>query len=169
MTKLKNIKKLLIEIAQQIAQNEDICKLIYNDSSSALEESYNGPLELDALINEHYISFYPPVETGIKDNQRNTFMIILLDSIDLDREDNNTTGQINIYITTDVNHILLTKNRNRLIELADKIINTLEDTKFSVASTLMPVYCNHVMIDELRAGYRIGFNFADQESVKAEI
>lgn len=66
MKTLKNIKKCVMEIAQTLAQNENIVKLLYNDNSNALNQPKPN-VSLNQLITDHYICVCAPVESGIKD------------------------------------------------------------------------------------------------------
>ena len=67
MKTLKHIKKSVMEIAQLLAQNENIIKLLYNDKVTALLDD-KPDVTLNTLIQEHYICICAPVESGIKDS-----------------------------------------------------------------------------------------------------
>ena len=54
MKTLKNIKKSVMEIAQLLAQNETIVKLLYNDEPSALNDAA-PQVDLNELIQNNYI------------------------------------------------------------------------------------------------------------------
>ena len=66
MKSLKNIKKSVMEIAQLLAQDEEIVKLLHNDEPTALNDAVPS-VDLNTLIQEHYICICAPVEDGIKD------------------------------------------------------------------------------------------------------
>ena len=168
MTTLKNIKKAPLEMGQLLANNNKLCNLLYLDIPSALEETSISH-SLNDLINDHYITIYPPVETAIKDNTRNSFLIILLDNVNLQVADNNTRANFVVYVTTDVDHILLNNNKNRLLEMCDEVIKTLNGVKLSSAGIVQVSSIAHVMLSEFRAGYRISLSLTDQASRKAEI
>lgn len=168
MKTLKNIKKSVMEIAQTLAQNEDIVKLLYNDKSSALTDD-PPDVDLNTLIQENYICICAPVEDGIKDQWKNTFLTILLDTGFFGRQDDNTAVTIKIYISTDRQHLLLDDNKNRLFELMDQVINTLDQMKISTAGKLDCSNFAHTMLSEFRFAYVITFTFADQNARKVEI
>lgn len=167
MGKLANINKSVLQIGQLLAQNSKIASLLYYDTPDALEQDID--ISLNQLINDKYITVYPPVETAIKDITRNTFLIILLDNINLRYTDNNKSANITIYVSTDADHILLENNKNRLLELNDLIVETLDNKKLSSAGQIMISSISHVMLNEFRAGYRISLSLTDQEIRKAEI
>lgn len=166
MKTLKNIKKAPFEIGQILAANKEICALLLDDT--------NDPKAADATFNDlltkNYITIYPPVADGaIKDYTRNTYLVILIDAINTNANENNLSVSGTIYITTDESHILLTNNRNRLLELADKILQVLDGVKISSAGEIHVTDIMHIMLTNFRAGYRISFTFSDQQARKAEI
>ena len=167
--KLKNLKKTPIEIATILASNDDVVRLIYDDSSSALTKPQNYNIGVQELINLDYIGFYPATESGIKNIERNTFIIINLEDISLQNTDINTKATGAIYITTDKNHSLLDNNKLRLLELADAIDSCLENSKLSSAGKLYLTAINYVVFSDFRSGYRITFRLHDQETRKAEL
>ena len=82
-----------------------------------------------------YISFFPPVENRIEQYGRNTFISILLDTA-LDAGDNNTRSNLVIYVSTDEEHLLLNENKNRLLEMCDKINSLLDGKKLTTSGEL---------------------------------
>lgn len=166
MKNLVNIKKIPFEIAQLLAGNPNFCSLILDDSDDP------GKVEtsLTELLNSHYLTIYPPVnDGGITDYGRNTYVVILLDSITTESQDNNMNVTGYIYITTDNSHILLSQNRSRLLELADVVLQTLNGAKLTSAGQMEIGSITHVMISNFRAGYRINFTVTDQQTERAEI
>lgn len=165
---LKNIKKAALEIGQLLAADEILCNLLYIDTPNALQQTGHS-YSLNDMINDKYITVYPPVETTIKDIERNSFLVILLDNINLRVTDNNIRASFTIYTTTDSDHILLLENKNRLLEMCDRIIQVLDQAKLSSAGAIEIGSVSHVMLSEFRAGYRISLNITDQTNRKAEI
>lgn len=166
--RLKNLKKAPMEIASLLAADEKVVKLIYNDSSSALTESFS-PVSMQDLINQDYIGFYPAIESGIKDIERNTFIIISTEDFSLAQNGINTTVSGSIYITTDKAHSLLANGAIRLLELIDAIDSCLENQKLSSAGKISLVDVQYVTFSDFRCGYRIGFRLIDQQNRKAEL
>lgn len=166
--RLKNLKKAPMEIASLLATDEKVVKLIYNDSPSALTESFS-PVSMQDLINQDYIGFYPAIESGIKDIERNTFIIINTEDFSLAQAGINTTVSGSIYVTTDKAHSLLTNGAIRLLELVDAIDSCLENQKLSSAGKISLVDVQYVTFSDFRCGYRIGFRLIDQQNRKAEL
>lgn len=165
---LVNIKKAALEIGQLLAADSTLCNLLYIDTPDALQQE-NNSYSLNDMINNKYITVYPPVETAIKDTERNSFLVILLDNINLRVIDSNVHASFTIYATTDSDHILLNDNKNRLLEMSDRIIQILDQAKLSSAGAIEVNSISHVMLSEFRAGYRISLSITDQTTRKAEI
>ena len=169
MKKLINLKKVVMEIAQILAKDESLCRLLINDGPDAMDVPVEKVINLNDLISDNYISIVPPVENRIEDWGRNTFISIILDSANLQAREGNTNGTIILYVSTNADHLLLNDNKNRLLEMADIIIEDLDATKVSAAGQLSVNYMTHVMLSEFHAAYRIQINISDQQMRKAEI
>lgn len=167
--KLKNIKKIPFEIASVLVSNEDVVKLIYDDDPSVLLKKNKINISMEELIQKNYIGFYPATETGINSIDRNTFIIINLEDINLQNTDININTSGAIYITTDKAHCLLNNNKLRLLELADVIEDVLENQKLSSAGKIILTSVNYVVFSDFRSGYRINFRCSDQQTRKAEL
>ena len=167
MKTLSNIKKIPVEIAVVLAQNETIARLLLNDTADALERSAPEH-DLNFLIQEHYISFFPPVENRIEQYGRNNFISILLDTA-LDAGDNNTRSNLVIYVSTDEEHLLLNENKNRLLEMCDKINSLLDGKKLTTSGELRITSFSHVMLSEFHSSYRISANISDQKKGNSDI
>lgn len=167
--KLKNLKKAPFEIASLLASNEDVIRLIYDDEPSVLVNKKSIKIGIQELINSNYINFYPATESGIKENNRNTFIIINLEDFSLQGSDNNVSATGAIYITTDKSHSLLSNNKLRLLELADVIEDCLDNQKLSSAGAITLSSINYVVFSDFRCGYRINFRLNDQQKRKAEL
>ncbi len=168
MKTLRNVKKSVIEVAQLLAADPDILKLVYIDDPDALNQE-KPDISLNDLISQHYICVIPPIETGIVDSWRNTFITILLDNVYFNRNDDNTASALVIYVSTDEQHVLLVDNKMRTLEIIDRIIAILEGKKLSGAGTLSIDNFSHTMLSEFRSAYRISISFNDQNTKKVEI
>lgn len=165
---ITNIIKNITEIGQLLASNSTITRLVCYDTSDALERPIPD-VNYEDLVNQKLICLYPPVDNGIENITNNTYLILLLDNINLQYQDNNVGASFTLYITTDEGHSLLKSNKNRLHELLNQVIQTLDGVKLTSSGTLEVVMASHVMITEFRAGYRIKLTITDQYTRKAEI
>lgn len=168
MKPLTSLKTSVIEIASLLAQDSALVKLVYNDGVDALDRNVPAEVNLNYLIQNHYISVFPPVENRIEEYGRNTFLSILLDSL-VTSNTPNTRGNLVIYVSTTEAELLIKDNRNRLLEICDRIIFKLQDTKLSASGTINITSISHVMLSEFHTAYRINLNISDQSSVKGEM
>lgn len=168
MKTLKNIKKCVMEIAQTLAQNDNIVKLLYNDDPDALNQP-KPSVDLNTLIQEHYICVCAPVESGINNQWKNTFLTVLLDTAYFTGQDDNTNVSLKIYVSTDEQHLLINDNKNRLLELLDEVIGELDGFKISTAGQIEVKSFAHTMLSEFRFAYVIVIGFNDQNPRKVQI
>ena len=168
MSKIKTIKKIPMEVIRLLAQNQEIVKLLVNDAPSALSDpapSYT----LNQLIEDRYISAFPPTESSIEQWGRNTFLTVLLDAVSLHNINDNSHINLVLYVSTDVSTLVLDDNKNRLLELADRIVDTLDNAKTSVAGSLIVNSMDHVLLSNFHSAYAIHIVCYEQETRKAEI
>lgn len=168
MKTIKKIKTSMFEIAQILASDELLQKLLVIDSPNVLQIEIYTPKTLNEMLDEQYICLAPKLENALKKNDRNTFLIIQLDTGDL-RNASNMRIAGSIFIATDGDHILLKNNANRLWEILDRIIQDLDERKLSSAGAISVDTFNHVVYSEYTFGYRVNFSFKDQENRKAEL
>ena len=166
MRNLINIKRAVLEIANLLAQDEMLCKLLVNDTASAMTDAAPSKT-INDLIQENYISIFPPVENRIEEYGRNTFVSILVDNINGDSTTLHTT--IVVYVSTNADHILLNNNKNRLLEAVDRINTKLQNQKITAAGKLDITNISHVMLSEFHSGYKINIRFEDQATGNGEI
>lgn len=167
--KLKNLKKVPFEIATLLAADDTIVRLLYDDDPSALIKKTGISISMQELIASNYIGFYPATESGIKEINRNTFIIINLEDFNFTSAENNTSTSGAIYITTDKDHCALNNNSLRLLELVDRIEEVLDNKKLSSAGKIHINSANYVVFSDFRIGYRINFRIYDQQTRKAEL
>lgn len=167
--KLKNFKKCPMEIANILASNDTIVRLLYDDEPSVLVNRKSLNLSMQELIEQNYIGFYPATESGITNIERNTFVIINIEDFSLHDTDGNHRASGAIYITTDKAHCLLSNNKLRLLELVDEVDTALDGQKLSSAGKISITSVNYVVFSDFRCGYRINFRLHDQSNRKAEL
>ncbi len=167
---LRNLKKVPLEIVQLMYDNNLILNLIYNDERDALENPIPlAALPLEELIKQGYFSFYVPVEQHIDNPLRNTCLSIVLKYMDLEKSDLDIQAEGSIYILTDYQHILLEQNKNRILELADKVVEVLDNHKLSSSGAIMCTTVEYVAESNFHCVYKINFVINDQINRKAEL
>jgi len=168
MRNISNLKRSILEIAQVLAQDTNLCKLVYNDDTDPLNIPLPPEIDLNYLIQNHYFSIEPPVENRINDFDRNTFITILLDSVSPGAEQN-VYGYFYVYVTTNSDHLLIKDNKNRLLEMADEVMKALDEKKLSSAGALNFSSMQFTMLSDFHPSYRLSFRITDQVVRKAEI
>ena len=103
MSKLVNVKKARLEIANLLGQDKTLLSLLLNDKPSALtDEVVQGTkvMGLNELISKNYICFSTPLESAMKDISRNTFLLILVDNMTFAQSDGVRASFV-LYLSTD--------------------------------------------------------------------
>lgn len=167
MKPLINIKKAPLEVAQILAQNKVLVKLLTISTPDVLSTEGSLP-NLNTLISEQYINFFAPTEYGIANFDRAAQIAIFIDQINPRSTDSNIGSHLIVYFTTKTDNILLDENKNRLLEAVDCILQSLEEQKISASGLLSCISCTYVFFDDFHAGYRISFSFNDQQNRKVE-
>lgn len=167
MRPLTNIKKAPLEIAQLLANNKELVKLLVNDSPSALNEEITIP-DVNSLISDQYINFYGPTEYGIQNFDRTAFISVFIDNGSYNHTDKNMNVSVIVYYCTKTDSILLDNNKNRLLEAVDRIFDSLDQQKVSAAGKLEGSSINYVFLDDFHIGYRMRFTLNDQQNRKVE-
>lgn len=168
MVNLINIKKSPAEIATVLAKDDTIKKLLVVDSADALDKNIPEGVDLNYLLENHYISMEPPVENRIQQYDRNTFISILVDTVTPASEGNMRANYV-IYVSTNMDHQMLENNKNRLLELADRIIILLQNKKFTAAGQMNFSSMSHLMLSEFHSAYRLAFSMTDQQKKVGDI
>ena len=169
MSKLVNVKKARLEIASLLGQDKTLLSLLLNDKPSALtDEVVQGTkvMGLNELISKNYICFSTPLESAMKDISRNTFLVILVDSMTFAQSDGVRASFV-LYFTTDNAHILM--DGNRLLEGCDRIAEVLQDRKLSSAGQIKITSMQYVNFSTYRQGYAIYLSITDLQERQAEI
>ena len=179
MNKLINFKKLPYELASVIAHDAIVQRLLINDTVDALDEpipalsnlpdTSNPSSIAQYLIKENYVSIAAPTESGIENYTRNTFIIINIDSIDFHDGSENNAATGSIFFITDDEHQYLSNNRLRLFEIADAVINILDNRKFSSAGTFRVESLDTIFFSEFQRGYRLVFTLKDIDNTESAV
>ena len=165
MKTIRNLKKCALEMATLLAQDDIIKKLLITDTEKALQEPVPD-YSLNRLLEEHYVSIYPPVENRIEEYYRNTFLSILLDTI---IGQDYQTGNYLIYVSTDTAHISLINNQDRLLELVDRVCNILDGAKLTSAGEVSVTSVAYESLSDLHPAYRISVHVKDQIAPKGDL
>jgi len=164
--KILIIEKTLFEMGQVLSQNQNLQKLLVLDKND-MSESFT-PLTFQQLLDQEYISLAPRIESGLKNKDRNTFLVIHLNDMNLSTDETRASGYI--FVGTDYAHVILKNNKNRLLQLINEVTNSLDGIKLSAAGEIGITYASAVTYSESHFGYRISFNFNNQISIrKAEL
>lgn len=167
MKDINMISKTIFEIAQALAENQELQRLLIIDSPDVLKAPFR-PRNLNELLKDEYISLAPFVENGKIEIKRNTLLLVRLEDISFEEEEE-ADVKGSIYIATDKDHVLIDDNKNRLFEMINQVLHSIDSRKFSAAGKVEIYYTHPITYSEFTFGYRIMFRFSDQFHRKAEL
>lgn len=148
---LSNFNKLFVEFKTALLNDEVIRKLLFYDTPDALSRTAPTIEEVS-----NYIFVAPIMESGITDFGRNTYIMIDIPNIDLDDTDGSgLIGMIYITPVTNYEHWMLNDNKMRLFEIAERVLQDIDDRKFSPSGKSTVMSIERVLISKQLYGYAI--------------
>lgn len=162
MKDIINIEKGLWEIARILSSDENLQRLLIDDTYDLSDKNFT-PKMLNELIKDKYINIYPYTESGIKDFTRNTFLIVLPTTINF-TEDDNSIAFFSVFVWSDINHIILSDCRHRILQIVNLVTKDLDGRKLSAAGELRVQTISRSAVDSFHEVYRIDLRFSDQIS-----
>lgn len=149
---LKNIQKAIFEIRSLIQSIPEVRKLVYFDTKTALGENTPTITETQDhfTVSAVFDITEPPfdkntiVSVGYKKGNYNDELVMML-------------GMININILTKSELWELSDNKIRPLEIANSIINKLNNIKLSTSHKLLLVGIDLAILSDGTNGYTIAF------------
>lgn len=151
------IETVIYEIKDALLDDDKIRQLLYYDTSDALDREV--PTKNSLLVDTegkdlNYITFIPVLEKGIDIFERNTYILVNLSEVDLDtKDDGNNYYTLNVTGITTKETYMLDNSKIRLLQLGNRIIEILDNKKFSVSSKLETIQLQQIIFDNETYGY----------------
>lgn len=159
MGRFNNISHIVLDLAYILSQDITIQKLLRNDKPTAATDGFAASLSAEEMINKHYIELYPTITNDIQ--YPNTFITIIVQDVDTSN-DVNVTASFAIYVASTYQTWLLEDNSERVLVIADRIDELLNNKKISAAGTININSVNFLSLAENRPSYCISGSIADQ-------
>lgn len=159
---LERITQSSFEIAQLLAKNNQIQKLLYVDLDNVDDAvSENIPVQPNWYLENSYIQVETPIEYAIENETKNTSIYIRLDDLSFHMADDNVAAWGFIDIVTNEDHVLLTKNRSRLLELLKLVVQTLDGKKLSASGEVQISSASFSVYSPSVFGWRMRFSLRE--------
>ena len=157
---LTRIQATLAGIKTVLLNNETIRKLLYIDSNNCL--NMDAPTRKMA---EKYITLKPIYQfENIDDYSQNSMINIFLADGEPNAEINEFNGVVQVNIVTNIDKWDLVDDKIRPLELANKVIELLNNKKFSVSNTLEFNNIQQLILTKQVVGYALLFSIDDGNS-----
>lgn len=156
---LERIATTMAEIKVTLLNDEKIRKLVFNDSNAAL--SLDTPTIEQA---SKYITLYPIFDFENKSDYSQNSMINIVFADGEVGDDNDSVilvGTLRVNVVVNVDKWELLNNKIRPIELANRIIQLLDNKKFSISNPLQFASLQELIINKQMTGYALLFDIAD--------
>jgi hypothetical protein len=157
---LKQIQSTLAGVKTVLLNDEIVRKLLCNDSNNCL--NMDTPTVTSA---EKYITLKPVYQFENTDAYAQNGMInIFLSDGEPNSDINLFQGIMQINIVFNVDKWELVDNKIRTLEIADKVINLLDNKKFSTSNKLSFNSLQQLILSKQLVGYALLFNIDDGNS-----
>jgi flagellar hook assembly protein FlgD len=157
---LKRIQSTLAEIKATLLNNGVIRQLLCNDSNNCL--NMETPTVKSA---EKYITLKPVFQFENTDDYAQNGMInIVFSDGEPDDEANMLDGVVQVNVVYNTDKWELVDNKIRTLELADKVIELLNNKKFSVSNKIEFTSMQQLILSKQLVGYALLFAISDGNS-----
>lgn len=158
LTRLQKLPKIIRKI---LLRDKVICKLLYHDSNNALEMEAPQP----ALV-QPYITTCPIYQFEGKDDYTQNGMInIYYAKIKRDEfEELSTNGILRINVVYNVDKWELADEENRVLTIANRIINLLDKQQLETSGSLSFYSLDELIMSKTLVGYALLFGINDGNS-----
>lgn len=152
-TTLKAIKRILLE-------DEQVKKLLYNDSNNAL----NLPTP-DKQVVEKYVTTCPVYEFDDKEDYTQHGMInCFVVDLDTDDEMNIIGGVLRVNVVYNTDKWELVDGNCRVLSICSRIIELLNNKKFTISNPISFDSMVELILSKKLVGYTLLFNIVDGNS-----
>lgn len=154
---LENIQETLFQIRDTLINDEELRKLVYNDSNNALE--------LDAPSKEEvsdYFSLAPIFEFNTEAGyDHNCGISLVFTELDEDEDIEEVSATLVVNVIVNNAKWLLTNKKVRPLAIIDRITSLLLNKKFSVAVPLEFRGASNLILTKQISGYALTFGVLD--------
>lgn len=154
---LERVESTIAAIKTKLLDNEDLRKLLFHDSNNALNMLAPTVLEL-----RDYITSKPIFEFENKEeyNKNSVINIYVTEIIPTD-ESASFTGVLQVNVVCNLDVWELVDNKIRPLQISNKIIKMLNNTKFTVSNKLVLSNMTDLIINKKMVGYALLFEITD--------
>lgn len=157
-----NIQTTIYQIRSIIKNNVDVRKLLYYDVNNPLSQA-----DVPVSTIEDYIFVSPVFDTAITPYNKNSFITISLSKLK-ETDDQTYVGIIRVNVLSQLNLWPIANNKVRVLELVNKINNTLNNQKFASSNKLTFNQIELVVLDKNISGYSMIFDLTDGSGLENE-
>ena len=153
----ERVQTTIKAMKRQLLTDGQIRQLLYNDSNNAL--NLPTPTEKEAA---KYITTYPVYQFENKDDYSQHGMVnIFMTESDPSEEDTSITAIVRVNIVYNTDKWELINGDCRVLAIADRIIELINNKKLSVSNPVEYVSTQELIINKQLVGYALLFDLVD--------
>jgi hypothetical protein len=157
MSSIKNIDRVIMEIKKMLLTNENIRKLLGDNTPSALENAAPTKVSVSDFILTTPAVYMAEDETNLK---HNTFAVIYIPLFEFNSQMNDLTFVIDIFTRKEL--IELDNNQLRLHQLLAEIVETIDNKRVSMAGRIQTTTATYINIGNRYLGFQMEMSVLDE-------
>lgn len=157
MSNIKNIDRVIMEIKKMLLTNENIRKLLGDNTPSALENAAPTKSSVSELILTTPAVYMTEDENNVK---HNTFAVIYVPLLEFNSQMNDLTFVIDLFTRKEL--IELDNNRLRLHQILAEIVETIDNKRISMAGRIQFTTATYINIGNRYLGFQVEMSVLDE-------
>lgn len=157
MSNIKNIDRVIMEIKKMLLTNENIRKLLGDNTPSALENAAPTKSSVSELILTTPAVYMTEDENNVK---YNTFAVIYVPLLEFNSQMNDLTFVIDLFTRKEL--IELDNNRLRLHQILAEIVETIDNKRISMAGRIQFTTATYINIGNRYLGFQVEMSVLDE-------
>lgn len=157
MSSIKNIDRIIMEIKKMLLTNDNIRKLLGDNTPSALSNTAPTKLETSELILTTPAVYMNDDESNVK---YNTFAVVYVPLFEFNSQMNDITFVIDMFTRKEL--IELDNSQLRLHQLLAEIVETIDNKRISMAGRIQITTATYINIGNRYLGFQLEMSVLDE-------
>jgi hypothetical protein len=157
MSNIKNIDRVIMEIKKMLLTNENIRKLLGNNTPSALQEDAPTKANVSDLILTTPAVYMNEDDSNVK---YNTFCVIYTPLLQFNAQMNDLTFVIDLFTRKEL--IEINNNQLRLHQLLGEIVDTIDNKRISMAGRIQFSTATYINMGNRYLGFQVEMSVLDE-------
>jgi len=157
MSSIKNIDRVIMEIKKMLLTNENIRKLLGDNTPSALQNAAPTKSSVSDLILTTPAVYMTEDENNVK---YNTFAVVYVPLFEFNSQMNDITFVIDVFTRKEL--IELDNNQLRLHQFLAETVETIDNKRISMAGRIQMTTATYINIGNRYLGFQVEMSVLDE-------